>query len=352
MHGPTARRNHGAAKPGGGPRLRLAPSRSVRPDPAGRRHRAGSSPVSPSANPALRPTRRNWFAPEKRNNQAASSASAASTAPEPMAAPGLTTVADASLLHVLRRLELIEARVRAAVARRRTTDPETDDRFRGLYISPAHVDRLLAEKSAPPPPDAGAAQARDDIEATADAAERAGAAPRLRRLARNFRLDEIDVELLLIAMAPDVDARFERLYGYLQDDVSRRRASVGLGLELCGLPLSSAYARSRLAPGAPLVDECLVLIEETERPVLTRSLRVPDRVAGHLLGSDIPDPVVAALAYECEPATVQEATTMVRWMRDESPSPLAGEVRGGGCRLAYIRERPGASGAALASSAF
>jgi len=258
-----------------------------------------------------------------------------------MTAPGLTTVADASLIHLLRRLELIEARVRAAVARRRTTDPETDDRFRGLYISQAHVDRLLAEKSAPPPPDAGAAQARDDIEATADAAERAGADPRLRRLARNFRLDEIDVELLLIAMAPDVDARFERLFGYLQDDVSRRRASVGLGLELCGLPLSSAYARSRLAPGAPLVDECLVLIEETERPVLTRSLRVPDRVAGHLLGSDIPDPVVAALAYECEPATSEEATTLVRWMHDASPS-----------RLAYIRERPGASGAALASSAF
>ena len=258
-----------------------------------------------------------------------------------MTAPGLTTVADASLIHVLRRLELIEARVRAAVARRRTTDPETDDRFRGLYISQAHVDRLLAEKSAPPPPDAGAAQARDDIEATADAAERAGADPRLRRLARNFRLDEIDVELLLIAMAPDVDARFERLFGYLQDDVSRRRASVGLGLELCGLPLSSAYARSRLAPGAPLVDECLVLIEETERPVLTRSLRVPDRVAAHLLGSDIPDPVVAALAYECEPATSEEATTLVRWMHDASPS-----------RLAYIRERPGASGAALASSAF
>ena len=258
-----------------------------------------------------------------------------------MTAPGLITVADASLMHVLRRLELIEARVRAAVARRRTTDPETDDRFRGLYISQAHVDRLLAEKSAPPPPDAGAAQARDDIEATADAAERAGADPRLRRLARNFRLDEIDIELLLIAMAPDVDARFERLFGYLQDDVSRRRASVGLGLELCGLPLSSAYARSRLAPGAPLVDECLVLIEETERPVLTRSLRVPDRVAGHLLGSDIPDPVVAALAYECEPATSEEATTLVRWMHDASPS-----------RLAYIRERPGASGAALASSAF
>ncbi len=257
-----------------------------------------------------------------------------------MAAPTLTAVADPSLIHVLRRLELVEARVRAAVARRRTTDPETDDRFRGLYISPTHVDRLLADRAAPAAPDPAAAKAREEIEAAADAAEKEGADLRLRRLARNFRLDEIDIELLLIAMAPDVDARFERLYGYLQDDVSRRRASVGLGLELCGLPSSGAYARSRLAAGAPLVDEYLVLVEESERPVLTRSVRVPDRVTAHLLGSDMPDAVVAGLAYQGEPATPAEASTLVRWMREQ------------GSRLAYIRERPGASGAAMASSAF
>ena len=269
-----------------------------------------------------------------------------------MAAPPLTTVADPSLIHVLRRLELVEARVRAAVARRRTTDPETDDRFRGLYISQTHVDRLLADRSAPAAPDPAAAQAREEIEAAADTAEQEGADLRLRRLARNFRLDEIDIELLLIAMAPDVDARFERLYGYLQDDVSRRRASVGLGLELCGLPSSGAYARSRLAAGAPLVDEYLVLVEESERPVLTRSVRVPDRVTAHLLGSDIADPVVAALAYQGEQATPEEAAKLVRWMRDPSPNPSpSGEGQGGG-RLAYIHERPGASGTALASSAF
>jgi len=269
-----------------------------------------------------------------------------------MSAPALTAVTDPSLIHVLRRLELIEARVRAAVARRRATDPETDDRFRGLYISQVHVDRLLAKKSGPAAPDAGAAKDLGEIEAAADAAEREGADLRLRRLARNFHLDEIDIELLLIAMAPDVDARFERLYGYLQDDVSRRRASIGLGLELCGLPSSSAFARSRLAAGSPLVDEYLVQVEEHERPVLTRPLRVPDRVAAHLLGSDIADPVVAALAYQCEHAMPEQAATLVRWMGEAHfPSPSGGR-QDGGSKLAYIRERPGASGAALASTAF
>ncbi|TMF86731.1 MAG: ATP-binding protein [Chloroflexi bacterium] len=259
-----------------------------------------------------------------------------------MAAPGLTSVADASLVHVLRRLELIEARVRAAVARRRTTDPETDDRFRGLYISQAHVDRLLAPNAVPIAPDAGAARAREDIESAADAAEHEGTDLRLRRLSRAFRLEEIDIELLLIAMAPDVDARFERLYGFLQDDVSRRRASIGLGIELCGVSSSSAHVRSRLAPGAPLVDEYLILIEEPERPLLTRSVRVPDRVTAHLLGSDAPDPVVSALSYTCEEAITEQTAPLVRWMQSAASSS----------RLAYIRERPGASGAALAASAF
>ena len=260
-----------------------------------------------------------------------------------MSAPTLTSVADPSVLHVLRRLELVEARVRSAVARRRSADPETDDRFRGLYISQAHVDRLLAEKGGPVAPDEGTAKAREEIEAAADVAETDGADLRLRRLARSFQLEEIDVELLLIAMAPDVDVRFERLYGYLQDDVSRRRASLGLGIELCGLPSSSAYARSRLAAGAPLVDECLVLVEEGERPVLTRSVRVPDRVTAHLLGSDIPDAVVAAVSLPPgggSASGVPEVGALAHWMRDR------------GSKLAYVRERPGASGAGLAASAF
>jgi winged helix domain-containing protein/ATPase family protein associated with various cellular activities (AAA) len=248
-------------------------------------------------------------------------------------------MADASLSHVLGRLELIEARVRAAVARRRATDPETDDRFRGLYISPAHVDRLLAGREAPGP-DAESERRRDEIEAAADVAEREGARLRLRSLAASFGLQPIDIELLLIAMAPDVDPRFERLYGYLQDDVSRRRASIGLGIELSGLPSASSYARSRLASGAPLVDAYLVLIEEGERPFLTRSLRVPDRVTAHLLGSDRPDPVIETLSFETERAPAQQAATLVRWMKTND------------ARLAYIREHPGSSGVALAASAF
>ncbi len=57
--------------------------------------------------------------------------------------------------------------------------------------------------------------------------------------------------MLLVALAPDVDRTFEPLYGYLNDDVSRRRATVGLALELCAVPPHTAAARARLHPRHP-----------------------------------------------------------------------------------------------------
>src|SRR2546427_9081183 len=110
------------------------------------------------------------------------------TLPPPLAAEGRGGGADPSLIHVLRRLELIEARVRAAVARRRTTDPETDDRFRGLYISQPHMHRLLAPKAVPAAPDAGAPKARADTQSAAGASGRDAIPLGLPALRRRFRL--------------------------------------------------------------------------------------------------------------------------------------------------------------------
>ena len=77
----------------------------------------------------------------------------------------------------------------------------------------------------------------------ADAAEAAGVELRLRTLARAAALTEQDVEFLVICLLPDLDTRFERLYGYLNDDVTRRRATVGLALELADQSPLDATAR-------------------------------------------------------------------------------------------------------------
>jgi len=158
----------------------------------------------------------------------------------------------ASLAYLLSRLELVADRVRSAVARQQAVDPDPLDRFRGLHISAAQVESILSSKPTRPHSDDAHAARRAQVELEADEAEGAGSELRLRSLARAFGLDDLDIELLLIALAPDLDSRFERLYGYLHDDVTRRRASIGLWLQLCGLEPASGLAWKRLGADGPL----------------------------------------------------------------------------------------------------
>jgi len=238
------------------------------------------------------------------------------------------------------RLAALEAGVRAAVARRRAGDPDPDDRFRGLYISEAEVDRLLGEATqASSGPVGGAPEQLAQIEAWADAAEAAGSQIRLRDVARSFGLDARDVDLLLIAMAPDLDPRFERLYAYLQDDVSRRRAGVGLALELCTGSLEPTLERRRFGPHGALIRGRLLVVEEPDRPFLTRSLAVPDRVTAHLLGDDAPDLLVHGLLAVSVDTDLPGVDELARAISR-------------GVRLSYLRERPGAAARSFGATAF
>ncbi|MCN9241161.1 ATP-binding protein [Streptomyces sp. RY43-2] len=246
------------------------------------------------------------------------------------------------LRHLLDRTILVEQRVRRAVHARQLTDPAPDDAFRGLYLSDETIQRLLdsgPRSLARTAPDETDAAFKEEAESRADEAEAAGHAVQLRMLAGGFELTPLDIEILLIALLPDLDDRFEQFYGYLNDDVTRRRPTTGLALGLCGLSAADAAARARLSPQAPLRSGGLLLVEEQDRPFLARALRVPDRVTAHLLGDDTPDPrIVDLLTPGQDIADVGD------------PAPLS-RALAAGVPLTYLREEQGGAGTALAASA-
>lgn len=237
-----------------------------------------------------------------------------------------------SARYLYRRLGAVEARVREAVRARRAVDANPDDRFRGLYISDSQVDEMLAPGWRPSGEVSGAEASAllEEVEAWADGLEASGGRLRLRRLAQCFSLDGLDLEILLVALAPDLDARFERLYAYLNDDVSRRRATTGLALELCPAVRQEVHRR-RLGPHGALVRGGLLVIEDPEAPFLGRPLRVPDRVIGHLLGDDGPDDAVAPLLCDPVPPDAVGLSDLERGLST-------------GAGLCYLRERGGAAG--------
>ncbi|MCP4694780.1 MAG: AAA family ATPase [Desulfobacterales bacterium] len=114
---------------------------------------------------------------------------------------------------------------------------------------------------------------------------------RLDNLARLFHLSAEDVEILLIALAPELDLRYERFFVHLQEDVSRGRPSVDLALNLLGACFENKLAlRARLAPSAPLIRDRLILLtgdpSMADPPLLRRSIKVDDRIIDYLLEID------------------------------------------------------------------
>ncbi|MFJ1709118.1 ATP-binding protein [Kitasatospora sp. NPDC088346] len=261
------------------------------------------------------------------------------TYPEPLAET-LSAAEAGPDEYLTERLALAGRAVRRAVAARRTHDPDPDDDFRGLYLSESETDRLLARPGLLPDATVVARADRTEqaaAEHRADWCEAAGDVVPLRALARRFGLDATDVEILLLALLPDIDTVMERLYGYLNDDVTRRRATPALVLELLGTQPADGPSRSRLAPGSPLVAGGLLTVDDAERPFLTRSLRVPDRVAEFLLGIPGPDPALRAVLRT----------------PPEAPSPAATDLAAAlaaGVRLVHVHEQAGGSAAALAAT--
>jgi AAA+ superfamily predicted ATPase len=108
---------------------------------------------------------------------------------------------------------------------------------------------------------------------------------RLEQLGTALDLDSFDCDVVVLALAPEIDLRYERIYAYLQDDVNRRRPSVDLALHLyCEDAAARLRAYARFLPDAPLPVTGVLALEGADVPLLARSLHLADDVVAYLIG--------------------------------------------------------------------
>jgi hypothetical protein len=239
--------------------------------------------------------------------------------------------ADAHLL--LRQLARLDRRIETAVAAMQAAHgaEAAADPYRGLYVS--HDEAGLLAVRAPGAP-----------------AEYAGAFPeaaweddgsRWAYLCRAAGLTPLDAGVLLVALAPELDLKYERLYAYLQDDVSRRRPTLDLALGLlCNDWEERVAGRARLAASAPLLRHGLLRLlddpAQRDPPLLSRVLRPDPRVVEFLLGSDEPDAVLPGLCAAVDPTARLDDVLLAEPLK----AALAAAVRGvppGGTALVYLQ---------------
>ncbi len=200
-----------------------------------------------------------------------------------------------SLQHLLAELERIDRLIQIQVWRSRQITT-TDAELQGLYLSEAEIDALLAQPIGMPswatvPLPNSFPEVQSVLEAIAETIQqrkseslRTGIRLRLHELMQNFQLSPLDVDILLICLAPELDSRYERFYAYLQNDVTRKRPRVELVLNLLSASLSDKLrVRQQFNATAPLFKyELLSLVEEAAQarsPFLNRKI---------IIGADLP----------------------------------------------------------------
>ena len=165
---------------------------------------------------------------------------------------------------------------------------DRQESFLGLFVSDDEAEAILAEAS-------GRLRASGTAASAAEIAKMDGRLARARvadpdgiwtRLADRFDLTEAELDLILLAAAPALDPRIGRVYGFLNDDLTRRYLTPALALRLLdrhGLDL--ATLRRMVATDAPLSVAGLVNVG-SERPLIEAPLRVDDDLLDRLLGHD------------------------------------------------------------------
>ncbi len=149
------------------------------------------------------------------------------------------------------------------------------------------------------------AELETDIARQGETMADVGSPPAIEVLARLLDLTPFEIHVLLLCLAPDLDPSFERLFAYVQDDVTRKYVTPHLALALFDDARPESSARDSFLPGAPLRRFQLVHTEPSPLPgasIGARPLRLDDRIADYLRGVNRCDERVAWLLRPIEPA--------------------------------------------------
>ena len=171
---------------------------------------------------------------------------------------------------------------------------------RGELVSDAQTDRLLEGEAFSAErrfyeEDHAARELTREIEEAAERLEErsgemfeSGAPAALDTLVRLFGLNRHDTSVLILCLAPELDGGFERLYGYVQDNLTANFATPGLAFSLFrGREGGDTLLRQSLLPEAPLINFRLVRRDVSAQSMnegLSSPLRIDRRVADYILG--------------------------------------------------------------------
>jgi hypothetical protein len=245
--------------------------------------------------------------------------------------------------HLWHELERIDQLIRAQTLRwRKTIGASKSAEFWGMvHVTEAEVEAFLQSSFVPPgvlPPELETEMSKFWRSAEAisqEIVERQSCTPettslRLRRLQALFNLSGAECDVILICLLSELDSRYRRLFGYLQDDASRTQPCIELVLQVLHPWRLPDFGRSLFDPGSRLfLNQLLVWPEGAHslEPLQMRPLRVDDRITRYLLEDDTLDgrlleftaPMnsVAWDTLQRDPAEIKKLQSLAEWYESQ-----------------------------------
>jgi SpoVK/Ycf46/Vps4 family AAA+-type ATPase len=174
-------------------------------------------------------------------------------------------------------------------------------------------------------------------------------------LSQLFHLNAFEEQCLVIGLAPELDRKYERLYAYLHDDVTRKKPSVDLVQTLlCNTVQEKLESRLAFDPQGPLLKYRLLQLTESSpdgpAPLPSRLLKLDDRIGNFLLGFGQIDArfesIARLVAPQTEPDHIMVADDVQRRIRRLVHSHL-GEMRSARQTVVFYFHGPYGSGKRL-----
>lgn len=215
----------------------------------------------------------------------------------------------------LRRLDLL-IRLRVTAFQRKLREAQEAASSQSTYISHGEVDWLLSQEGvfAPDYPEMQKILKQLDviqkhINAKISRALEQGIFLALPQLAHLFGLSPFEIQAIVICLAPELRRKYDKLYAYLQDDITRKKPSVDLILELlCETDADKWNAGTVLSGHSPLMRAgILQKTDDLHSPSgssgLAQFLNLDSRILGFLLGRNQIDARLIDLARLHSPSS-------------------------------------------------
>jgi AAA+ superfamily predicted ATPase len=232
----------------------------------------------------------------------------------------------------LRRTDLLL--LRAVKRQRERPAIRSKGQFWGAMMTDDEIDELLREHGEVTYP-----RSSDDMGHALRAAEaiRDRAGGRIGRIRESFKMSGDDVDLLLLALAPEVSAGYARIFAYLNDNLSQSFLTVDLATRVIRTRRRERLElQTRLLHGSALVKHRLLLLsgnEGTENHPNRRIQCSPRMLRWLLEEEELPaSPGVTELATDVEPFIPGDTRKRLEGLSERLNSPqtfvIVGSTRG------------------------